>query len=791
VQFLIIKNRFIFIGAVFFVGLFWNLSSNNHGNGKDNPVKTNTANLLIHEKSPYLLQHAYNPVNWYPWGEDAFKKARKENKPIFLSIGYATCHWCHVMEKESFSNPEIAAVMNEHFVSIKVDREERPDVDKIYMTAAHAAGWGGGWPLSMWLTPELKPFFGGTYFPPNERWGNPGFKQILLRLSELWKTKQKDIALNADRMEQELKQYSQVEGRFGALDTESLDKGFAAFKGDFVPSKGGFGGAPKFPMPVNQNFLLRTYARSKEKKALEMITHTLHEISKGGIYDQIGGGFHRYSTDENWHIPHFEKMLYDNAQLTMNYLEAYQITKEKEFARIARETLDYILRDMTHREGGFYSAEDADSLPTEFQRQEASQTHSAKQSPLGARPLGGSAVSKDVIGKRPTELKGKIEDTSHEHGSEGAFYIWEKREIMEILGKESGEIFSYRYGVEENGNAKSDPQGEFINKNILYLAHSIGETAKKFGKKEEEIQKVLDESRDKLLSVRSKRPRPQLDDKILVDWNGLMISAFAKAAQVLADPEYLKAAEKAALFLKNHLYDDKDNRLYHRWREGDRNIPALSLDYALLTQGVIDLYETSLNVEWLIWAIELTETEIKLFYDKEKGGFFMTSPDHDKNLLVRAMDDTDNVIPSESSVTALNLLRLSQFTSQEEYRKAAEKTLMRFGAQMKQQPRSLPQMLVALDYALSKPKEIIIAGDPKSADTIKMVQEVHRRFIPNKILMVIDEGKNRESLTHFLPFLEGIRRIKGKSTAYVCINYACELPTNDLQILQKILDENR
>ncbi|MBI2118490.1 MAG: thioredoxin domain-containing protein [Elusimicrobia bacterium] len=769
-RFLLTKNRFIFIGAIFLVGLLWVLSSNNHGNGKDNPVKTNKANRLIYEKSPYLLQHSHNPVDWYPWGEDAFKKARKENKPIFLSIGYATCHWCHVMEKESFSNPEIAAVMNEHFVSIKVDREERPDVDKIYMTAAHAAGWGGGWPLSMWLTPELKPFFGGTYFPPNERWGMPGFKQILLRTSELWKTKQKDIALNANRLEQALKQYTQVEGRSGALDAESLNKGFAAYRADFVPSKGGFGGAPKFPMPVNQNFLLRTYAKSKEKKALEMITHTLHEMAKGGIYDQIGGGFHRYSTDENWHIPHFEKMLYDNAQLAINYLEAYQITKEKEFARIARETLDYVLRDMTHKEGGFYSAEDADSLPTEFQR--------------------GSATSKDVIGERPTEFKDKIEDTNHEHRSEGAFYLWEKKEILAILGKESGEIFSYQYGVEENGNAKSDPQGEFINKNILYLAHSIEETAKKFGKKEEEIERILDEARDKLLSERSKRPRPERDDKILVDWNGLMISAFAKAAQVLDNPEYLKTGEKAALFLKNHLYDDKNNRLYHRWREGDRNIPALSLDYALLIQGLLDLYETSLNAEWLIWAIELTETEINLFYDKDKGGFFMTSPDHDKNLLVRAMDDTDNVIPSESSVSALNLLRLAQFTGQEGFRKAAEKTLIRFGAQMKQQPRSLPQMLVALDYALSKPKQIIIAGDLKSADTIKMVQEVHKRFIPNKILMVIDEGKNRESLTHFLPFLEGIRRIQGKSTAYVCINYACELPTNDLQILQKILDEN-
>lgn len=713
--------------------------------------KDGKPNHLIHEKSPYLLQHAYNPVEWYPWGEEAFKKARKENKPIFLSIGYATCHWCHVMEKESFSNPEIAAVMNERFVSIKVDREERPDVDKIYMTAAGAAGWGGGWPLSMWLTPELKPFYGGTYFPPDERWGRPGFKQILMRVAEAWKTKQKDISADADRVAEALSQYTQVEGRSGALATEALDKGFTGYKDSFVASKGGFGGVPKFPMPVNQNFLLRYYARTKEKKALDMVAHTLREMAKGGIYDHIGGGFHRYSTDANWHIPHFEKMLYDNAQLAVNYLEAYQITKDKEFARVARETLDYVLRDMTHPEGGFYSAEDADSLPP--------------------------------------ELQGKVEDSGHEHRSEGAFYIWRKSEIVEILGKGAAEIFSYRYGVEPSGNAASDPHGEFTGKNILYAARTVRETAKKFGKAEAEVQKILEESKLKLLGVRSKRPRPQRDDKVLVDWNGLMISAFAKAAQVLEDPEYLKASEKAARFIKIRLYDAKQNRLSRRWREGEKKVSGLAVDYVLLTQGLLDLYEASLDVEWLTWAVRLTEAQLELFYDREKGGFFMTSPGHDKNLLVRVMDDSDNVIPAESSVAAVNLLRLAQFTDREDFRQAAEKTLTRFGAQMKQQPRSLPQMLVALDYALSKPKQIIIAGDPNSPDTIQMLREVHERYIPNKILMVVNQGNGRETLMRWLPFLKGIAPIQGKATAYVCINYACELPTHDLQIFQKILNE--
>lgn len=707
-------------------------------------------NHLIGEKSPYLLQHAYNPVNWFPWGEAAFAKARKENKPIFLSIGYSTCHWCHVMEKDSFSNPEIAAIMNKYFVSIKVDREERPDIDQIYMSAASGAGWGGGWPLSMWLTPELKPFFGGTYFPADASFGRPGFKQTLERVAEVWKTKREDVRSDADRVAKALEQYSRVEGRSGPLSPEALDKGFAGYKDSFVPSKGGFGGAPKFPMPVNHNFLLRYYARSNDKKALEMVAHTLKEMAKGGIYDHIGGGFHRYSTDDKWHIPHFEKMLYDNAQLAVNYLEAYQITKDPELARVARETLDYVLRDMTHPEGGFYSAEDADSLPP--------------------------------------ELKGKVEDIGHEHRSEGAFYIWTKAEILQVLGKEAGKIFSYRHGVEPDGNAESDPQGEFEDKNILYLAHTIQETAHKFGRSEAEVGEVLDEAKRKLLDIRARRPRPHRDDKVLSDWNGLMISAFAKAGQILDDVRYLRAAEKSARFIRTRLYSEKENRLRRRWREGESKVSGLAVDYALLTQGLIDLYEATLDVEWLQWAVRLSEAQLKLFYDPGKGGFYQTAPGHDKNLLVRSMDDSDNVIPAASSVAALNFLRLAQFTDRKDFRQAAEKTLTRFGAQMAQQPRSLPQMLAALDYALSKTKQIIIAGDPGATDTREMLRQVHARFIPNKILAVVNEGKSRETFLHWLPFLKGVGRIKGKATAYVCVDYACELPTNDLRTFQEILD---
>ncbi|OGR88417.1 MAG: hypothetical protein A3J74_05590 [Elusimicrobia bacterium RIFCSPHIGHO2_02_FULL_57_9] len=718
---------------------------NRRGRGKPNH--------LIGEKSPYLLQHAYNPVAWYPWGEAAFAKARKESKPIFLSIGYSTCHWCHVMEKESFSNPGIAAVMNKYLVSIKVDREERPDVDGIYMAAATGAGWGGGWPLSMWLTPELKPFFGGTYFPPDARFGRPGFKQILERVAEVWKTRREDVRSDAERVAKALEQYSRVEGRSGPLNPEALDKAFAGYKESFVSSKGGFGGAPKFPMPVNQNFLLRYYARSKDKKALDMVAHALKEMAKGGIYDQVGGGFHRYSTDDKWHIPHFEKMLYDNAQLAANYLDAYQATKDPEFARVARETLDYVLRDMTHPEGGFYSAEDADSLPP--------------------------------------ELAGKVEDVGHEHRSEGAFYIWPKGELLRILGKDAGEIFSYRYGVEPGGNAESDPQGEFKGKNILYLAHTIPETARKFGKSEADVGRILEEAKRKVLEIRAARPRPQRDDKVLSDWNGLMISANARAAQILDDARYLDAAQKSAAFIRTRLYGEKANRLHRRWREGERKVSGLAVDYALLTQGLIDLYEATFDVEWLNWAVQLSEAQLKLFYDPEKGGFYQTAPGHDKNLLIRSMDDSDNVIPAASSVAALNFLRLAQFTDRKDFRQAAEKTLTRFGAQMAQQPRSLPQMLVALDYALSKTKQIIIAGNLQSPDTREMVRQVQSRFIPNKILMVVDEGKNKEAFLRWLPFLKGVGRIKGKATAYVCVDYACELPTNDPRTFETILDDKQ
>lgn len=710
-------------------------------------------NLLINEKSPYLLQHAYNPVDWHPWGEEAFAKARKENKPIFLSIGYSTCHWCHVMERESFSNVKIAGLMNKYFIAIKVDREERPDIDKVYMTAATGAGWGGGWPLNLWLTPDLKPFFGGTYFPPDSRGGRPGLVQLLDRIAELWKTRRDGVESDANRLAGALEKFTKVEGRGGPLDPAALDNGFKTFSASYEPLRGGFGGAPKFPMPANLDFLLRYYARTKEKKALEMTAHTLREMAKGGIHDHIGGGFHRYSTDERWHIPHFEKMLYDNAQIAVNYLDAYRASREPDFAEVARGVLDYVRRDMTHPQGGFYSAEDADSLPP--------------------------------------ELQGKVNDSGHEYRKEGAFYLWRQTEILDAAGPGEAEIFNYRYGVEPGGNAESDPQGEFADKNILYAAHSVSETATRFKRTEDETRAILATARQRLFRARAKRPRPHLDDKVLVSWNGLMISAFAQGAQTLDDPAYLESSEKAARFIRARLYDAGSNRLYRRWRAGERKVPGIADDYAFLVQGLLDLYEASFRAEWLEWAVRLTEAQNELFYDPRDGGFFMTASGHDKRLLVRVKEDSDNVEPAASSVAALNLLRLSWFTGRKDFREKAEKTLALFAAQMRDQPRSLPRMLVALDYDLAKPRQIVIAGDPKSSDTRLMLKEVQERFLPNKVLMVLDDGPNRAALQRWLPSLRGMIRSKGRAMAYVCIDYACELPTTDLETFKSILDGKR
>src|SRR5574341_727106 len=478
-------------------------------------------NRLADETSPYLLQHAHNPVDWYPWGPEAFERAAREDKPIFLSVGYSTCHWCHVMERESFESEEIAALLNRHFVPVKLDREERPDIDRIYMLFVQATTGSGGWPMSVWLTPDLKPFFGCTYFPPDNRYGRPGFRYILERIAESWSVERDRLIRSGHEILQELERHSAVVSDSGYLDATVLESGFFVFRRSFEPRYAGFGGAPKFPRPVVHNFLLREHARTGNREALDMVVATLAAMARGGMNDQLGGGFHRYSVDERWFVPHFEKMLYDQAQLAVSYLEAFQVTGDGFHAGVARDILDYTLRDMTDPGGGFYSAEDADS----------------------------------------------VIDPAHPHEKgEGAFYVWTQGEIEALLGHPAADWFCYRYGVEPDGNVRADPQGEFAGKNILYEARMIEETTQRFGRSAEEIRAALMASKKTLLAARSKRIRPHRDDKILTAWNGLMISAFALVARVLEEPRYLEAARRAAGFILTRMYDAEADVLLRRYR---------------------------------------------------------------------------------------------------------------------------------------------------------------------------------------------------------------------------------
>jgi uncharacterized protein YyaL (SSP411 family) len=701
-------------------------------------------NHLIHESSPYLLMHAHNPVDWHPWGQEAFDLAKRENKLIFLSVGYSTCHWCHVMERESFTNPEIARIMNEHFVNIKVDREERSDVDKVYMTFVQATTGSGGWPMSVFLTPDLKPFFGGTYWPPVDGYGRPGFSTVLERVAEAWKKDHSRIEHSAADVVDQLKKAVDASTPDEAQITDAtLIQAYQQIKSGYDHANGGFGGAPKFPRPVVFNFLLRYYARTGDQAAIEMTLRTLHAMADGGIHDHLGGGFHRYSVDEKWHVPHFEKMLYDQAQLAISYLEAYQITHDPDYAATVRDILDYVLRDMHSPHGGFFSAEDADS---------------------------------------------QLEKDKPEHG-EGAFYLWTADQVEEVLGPEAAKIFCYTYDVEPQGNVDvhNDPQGEFTGKNILQVAHSVDDTAKHFGKSPEEIRAALANARGTLLAARDRRPRPPLDDKVLTSWNGLMISAFARAGRVLGEAPYTDAAQGAADFIQSKLYNPEDGTLLRRYREGDVGIGGFLDDYANLIQGLLDLYEASFRVSDLAWAIRLQETQDRLFWDDKGGGYFHTAPT-DSSIVVRMRDAYDGAEPSGNSLAALNLLRLAEMANRPTWREKADKVFLAFSRQVEHAPETLPQMICAVDLALSKPRQIVIAGDRDQPDTQALLDVVNHRFLPNKVVFVVD-GEGRQQLGGWLPFIQGMHPIDGKAAAYVCENYACKLPTTDPVQIAALLDE--
>jgi len=697
-----------------------------------------TPNRLLQEKSPYLLQHAYNPVDWFPWGDEAFAKARSENKPIFLSIGYSTCYWCHVMEREVFENDDIAQLMNEKLVCIKVDREERPDIDRIYMSAVQAMTGSGGWPMSLFLTPDLKPFYGATYIPPVSKYGRPGFPEIVNKISELWQSDREKIFGTSTQLAEYLKTPEGQSSRGFQITETILDSAFHRFQQTYDPEFGGFGRGPKFPRPVSFNFLFGYCARKGNDSALEMSLTTLRAMARGGMYDHIGGGFHRYSVDGQWRVPHFEKMLYDQAQLVSSYLDAYQISHDEQYAATAKDVLSYVERKLTDPDGGFYSAEDAES----------------------------------------------VIDASHSK-EEGAFYCWTSSEIEKIIGHEDAVIFNYRFGVQDAGNALHDPMNVFSGKNILYIAHSIEEAAEHFGKPVDLIESSLNKARKKIFDEREKRPHPHLDDKIITAWNGLMISAFARAYQILHDQKYLDIATRAAGFIANHLYDSQGRKLFRRYRDGDARFEGGLQDYAFLVSGLLDLYEASFDFQWMELAIKLTSKQIELFWDGKDGGFFDTSGT-DASLLFRTKEDYDGAEPTGNSVAVLNLLRLSHMTDNKDWRTKAETNIAAFAGRLQQMPDAVAHMLTAILWLLSSPKEIIIAGNPAADDTKTLIAMVYENFMPNKIVMLVrDDGK--KELASYLPFTRDMKMIGGKPTLYVCENYACRLPANDPETAKQLL----
>jgi uncharacterized protein YyaL (SSP411 family) len=674
-------------------------------------------NRLAQEKSPYLLQHAHNPVAWFAWNDEAFAKARTENKPVFLSIGYSTCHWCHVMERESFEDDKIGAYLNEHFVSIKVDREERPDVDKIYMTFVQSTTGGGGWPLNVFLTPELKPFFGGTYFPPDTRHGRPSFLQLLQQIAELWRERKIEIVASADELHARLELITTRDAKENSVLTpETLRRAAEMFKEAYDAVNGGFGGAPKFPQPSIPLLLLRAAKRFGDNEAAKMVLHTCDRMNAGGIHDQLGGGFARYAVDGEWLVPHFEKMLYDNAQLAQLYLDAFLISGDTRHAEVVRDIFDYVLRDMTHPGGGFLSAEDADS-----------------------------------------------------EGQEGKFYCWTHDELSKLLSPEEFIVAANYFGITKAGNfVDHSHPNPLPGLNVLSIVKPQVADAD---------LPLLNAAKNKMLAVRAIRVRPHLDDKILASWNGLMLGAFARASVVFGEKKYRAAAEKNLQFSREKLWDEKSKTLFHRWRDGDRDRVQLLEGYAFLLDGVIQLYEATLEPKRLDFAIELAEAMIAKFYDPANGGFWQ-SPASTTDLILRVKDDYDGAEPSGNSVATLALLKLAAITGREEFRQPAEATLQLFAHRLENQPAGLAFMLHALDFWLNEPRRVVIAGDTTSLNFHELRRAAHSVYQPNKIVL-----GNAGAVEPFAKALAA----KSAATAYVCTGTACQPPTEDGAMLKKNL----
>jgi uncharacterized protein len=689
-------------------------------------------NHLINETSPYLRQHAHNPVDWYPWGPEAFERAQRENKPIFLSIGYSTCHWCHVMAHESFEHPEVARLMNEAFVSIKVDREERPDIDNVYMSACQVMTGSGGWPLSIIITPDKKPFFAATYIPREGRFGLIGMMELIPHIRELWATRRGEALSLSNEIATVLQQTSQdTPGE--ELNEATLELTYEQLAKRFDGQHAGFSSAPKFPTPHNLLFLLRYWKRGGNKAALDMVEETLQAMRRGGIYDHVGFGFHRYSTDSQWLVPHFEKMLYDEAMLAMAYTEACQATGKEDYEKTAREIFTYVLRDMTAPEGGFCSAEDADS-----------------------------------------------------EGEEGKFYLWTQEEVRQALGNEETDFVAKVFNIEKDGNFAEQATRRRSGVNILHLRKTLGELASDLNLSQQDLQAHLELIRQKLFAYRKKRVHPMKDDKILTDWNGLMIAALAKGAQAFDEPEYAEAACRAADFILGNMRKP-DGRLLHRYRDGQAGVQANLDDYAFLVWGLIELYEAIFDARHLEVALELASDMVRHFWDEDGGGLYLT-PDDGESLFVRKKEIYDGAIPSGNSVAMLNLLRLGRMTATSDLEEKAARIGSAFSGSVKQSPSAHTQLMVALDFGIGPCYEVVIAGKAQAEDTKAMAKALRTRFLPNKVVLLNPSERESPEIAQLAAFTRNQSSIGGRATAYICLNYNCKLPTTDINTMLELLN---
>ena len=683
------------------------------------------ANRLKNEKSPYLLQHAENPVEWYPWGEEAFERAEREDRPIFLSIGYSTCHWCHVMERESFEDAEVAGLMNEMFVSVKVDREERPDIDNVYMTVCHMLSGGNcGWPLNVVMTPRGEPFFAATYIPRENRYGRVGMIELVSRIRELWEERREEVANSARQITEAVRSAGDSPAGDGpaVLDEKTLERAYGYFLSVFDPDDGGFGRAPKFPTPHNLMFLMRHHARTAKEASLNMAGKTLEAMGRGGICDHVGFGFHRYSTDSGWLVPHFEKMLYDQALLSIAYTEAWQLSKNPFHAEKSREILEYLLRDMRSAEGGFHSAEDADS-----------------------------------------------------EGAEGRFYLWTTEEVERLLGRGDAELVSDVYNLRDGGNFRDEATGERTGSNILHMRERLEDTAARLGVPAGELGAKLADLRSKLFAAREKRIRPHRDDKILTDWNGLAVAALSRAAAVFGEKRYSDAARGAIEFMRENLM--REGKLLHRYREGEAAIDATVDDYAFFIWGLLEHYQSVFDEQYLSLAISLCGEQFERFWDERSAGFFFTASDGEK-LIARRKEIYDGAVPSGNAVSMLNILRIARLTADSALEARAARMAEAFSPAVSENPFSFSMHMTALDFMLGPSFEIVIAGERDAPETARFLDVLAGEYLPNKVVIVKDAGNERE-ISAMAPYTEGHVPVGGRATAYVCAGYECRLPTDD------------